>query len=62
MWTWWLSRSSSAPVSRSDPNTPVHSLVCCALAQRSTWFILHLPHRAPSVPYTGFFKVDGRSG
>src|ERR1700730_17773383 len=25
MWTWWVSRSSSAPVSRSDPNTPVHS-------------------------------------
>jgi len=22
---WWVSRSSSAPVSRSDPNTPVHS-------------------------------------
>jgi len=21
MWTWWVSRSSSAPVSRSDPNT-----------------------------------------
>src|ERR1700729_1256789 len=25
MWTWWVSRSSSAPVSRSEANTPVHS-------------------------------------
>ena len=25
MWTWWVSRSSSAPVRRSDPNTSVHS-------------------------------------
>src|SRR5262249_17494947 len=25
MWTWWVSRSSSAPVNLSDPNTPVHS-------------------------------------
>ena len=26
MWTWWVSRSSSAPVSRSDPKISVHSL------------------------------------
>ena len=25
MWTWWVSRSSSAPVSRSEPKTSVHS-------------------------------------
>ena len=25
MWTWWVSRSSSAPVGRSEPNTSVHS-------------------------------------
>src|SRR5215831_6237688 len=25
MWTWWVSRSNSAPVNLSDPNTPVHS-------------------------------------
>ena len=25
VWTWWVSRSSSAPVSRSEANTPVHS-------------------------------------
>ena len=25
IWTWWVSRSSSAPVRRSDPNTSVHS-------------------------------------
>ena len=26
MWTWWVSRSSSAPVSRSEPKISVHSL------------------------------------
>ena len=25
MWTWWVRRSSSAPVRRSGPNTSVHS-------------------------------------
>src|SRR5664279_4210683 len=25
MWTWWVSRSSRAPVRRSDPRTSVHS-------------------------------------
>ena len=25
IWTWWVNRSSSAPVSRSEPNTDVHS-------------------------------------
>ena len=25
MWTWWVSRSSRAPVRRSDPNVLVHS-------------------------------------
>jgi hypothetical protein len=25
MWTWCVSRSSKAPVSRSEANTPVHS-------------------------------------
>ena len=25
MWTWWVRRSSSAPVRRSDPKTAVHS-------------------------------------
>src|SRR5260370_8359264 len=25
MWTWWVRRSSKAPVSRSEPNTLVHS-------------------------------------
>ena len=26
MWTWWVNRSSSAPVSRSEPKISVHSL------------------------------------
>ena len=25
MWTWWVSRSSRAPVSRSAPSTSLHS-------------------------------------
>jgi hypothetical protein len=25
IWTWWVRRSSSAPVRRSEPNTPVYS-------------------------------------
>ena len=35
-------------------------LLCYALEQRSTWFIIALPDRAPTDRCTASFKVHGR--
>ena len=63
MWTWWVSRSSSAPVSRSEPKTSVHSskgkLVVARMEPRSytplagipeVWLIL------PEASATGVYQ------
>ncbi len=53
MWTWWVSRSRSAPVKRSSPNVAVHSsngrFEVMMVALRQQFLDVSIAEREPQV-------------